>query len=135
MPPRPYLTGRLGASARRCPPRIGSGNETVDDTTLRQGDISNDLICYWLSQDLEPESPAPPVSKATGTWIVAQASCDMEARGLKRVVMGQLGDPSDGIPAASLLSWSAAAPQEPVEGNVRQLGGCKIAQSGPTTRQ
>ena len=61
--------------------------ETVDDTSLRQGDIFIDLICYWLSQDLEPESPAPPVSKATGTWIVAQASCDMEARGLERVVV------------------------------------------------
>ena len=61
--------------------------ETVDDTSLRQGDIFIDLICYWLSQDLEPESPAPPVSKATGTWIVGQASCDMEARGLERVVV------------------------------------------------
>ena len=61
--------------------------ETVDDTSLRQGDIFIDLICYWLSKDLEPESPSPPVSKATGTWIVAQASCDMEARGLKRVVV------------------------------------------------
>ena len=61
--------------------------ETVDDTSLRQGDIFIDLICYWLSDNLEPESPSPPVEKATGTWIVAQASCDMEARGLKRVVV------------------------------------------------
>ena len=61
--------------------------ETVEDTTLRQGDIFQDLVCYWLSEDLEPESPTPPVKKATGTWIVAQASCDMEGRGLERVVV------------------------------------------------
>ena len=61
--------------------------ETVADTTLRQGDIFIDLICYWLSNDLEPERPAPPVEKGTGIWIVAQASCDMEARALERVVV------------------------------------------------
>ncbi len=61
--------------------------ETVDDTSLRQGDIFVDLVCYWLSKDLEPENPAPSVTRATGTWIVAQASCDMEARGLERVVV------------------------------------------------
>ncbi len=64
--------------------------ETVDDTTLRQGDIFVDLVCYWLASDLEPEGPAPAVEKATGTWIVAQASCDMEARGLRRVVVLQV---------------------------------------------
>ncbi len=61
--------------------------ETVEDTTLRQGDIFKDLLCYWLSEALEPESPEPPVKKAAGTWIVAQASCDMESRGLDRVVV------------------------------------------------
>ena len=61
--------------------------ETVEDTTLRQGDIFKDLMCYWLSEDLEPESPTASVEKATGTWIVAQASCDMESRGLDRVVV------------------------------------------------
>ena len=61
--------------------------ETVEDTTLRQGDIFRDLVCYWLSEDLEPESPTASVEKATGTWIVAQGSCDMESRGLDRVVV------------------------------------------------
>ena len=62
--------------------------ETVEDTTVRQGDIFIDLMCYWLSEDLEPESPGAPVEKAAGTWIIAQASCDMESRGLDRVVFG-----------------------------------------------
>lgn len=61
--------------------------ETVEDATLRQGDIFIGLTCYWLSGDLEPESPTPPVERATGTWIVAQASCDMEGRGLERAVV------------------------------------------------
>ena len=61
--------------------------ETVEDQSLRQGDIFIDLMCYWFSSDLEPDSPAPPVRKASGTWIVAQASCDMEARDLERVVV------------------------------------------------
>lgn len=68
--------------------------ETVDDRSLRQGDIFVDLACYWLSSDLAPDTPSPSVAKAVGTWIVAQASCDMEARGLERVVVLEVLDAS-----------------------------------------
>lgn len=61
--------------------------ETVQNRSLRQGDIFIGLTCYWLGSDLQPNSSAPPVRKAKGTWIVAQASCDMEAQGLERVVV------------------------------------------------
>lgn len=61
--------------------------QTVEDKSLRQGDIFVDLTCYWFDNDLAPDTLNPSVLKATGTWIVAQASCDMEARGLTRVVV------------------------------------------------
>ena len=64
--------------------------EVVDNQSLRQGDIFVDLTCYWFANDLAPDSLSAPVSRITGTWIVAQASCDMEARGVPRAVVLQV---------------------------------------------
>lgn len=81
--------------------------ETVEDTTLRQGDIFIDLMCFWLSGDLKPQSPTASVEKTTGTWIVAQASCDMESRGLDRVVVLEV------LPASrEILRLAESAPEK-----------------------
>lgn len=61
--------------------------ETVDDSSLRQGDIFTDLVCYWLANDLTPYNPESCVERERGTWMIAQASCDMQGRHGKRVVM------------------------------------------------
>lgn len=64
--------------------------EVTDDNSLRQGDIFIDLRCYWLASDLAPGNAEAAVNEHTGTWIVAQASCDMDWAALKRIVVLQV---------------------------------------------
>ena len=64
--------------------------EVIGEDSLRQGDIFIGLRCYWLASDLAPGNAEAAVKEHTGTWIVAQASCDMEWGALKRIVVLQM---------------------------------------------
>lgn len=75
--------------------------ETIDDDSLRQGDIFRGFVGYWLPDDLPVLDPANGNAMGNvaaqyerGDWIVLSASCDIQpgrAGGpVQQVLMGHL---------------------------------------------
>lgn len=63
--------------------------DVVTETSLRQGDIIQDIRSFWLADRLdEDDTDTPPVEYRRGNWIIAQASCDLDtARSSQAIVL------------------------------------------------